>query len=74
MVKEAMLSDRFSGELPIVEHYIYTLKVTPKTSGRPSSYTLNADPQSNSTGRKHFYVDSTSPTIHVNPDRPAPGE
>jgi hypothetical protein len=47
------------------------LNVTPKTSGQPSSYTLNGDPQSNATGKNHFYVDSTSASIHVNPDRPA---
>jgi type II secretory pathway pseudopilin PulG len=71
MVKEAMLSNRFSGELPVLEHYIYTLKVTPKMASGRVSYTLNADPQSDATGRKHFYIDSNSSTIHFNPDQPS---
>ena len=71
LIKEQMLTSRFSGNPPASDGYILSLKVTPKTSNQPSSYTLNADFESDNTGRSHFYLDSTSPTIHVNADRPA---
>jgi len=73
LVKEQLVTSKFSGERPESDGYILSLKVTPKSSDQPSSYTLSADYQSNDTGRRHFYLDSTSPTIHVNPDRPATG-
>jgi len=71
LVKEQMLTSKFSNDPPESDGYILSLKVTPKTSNQPGSYTLNTD--SDNTGRRHFYLDSTSPTIHVNPDRPANG-
>ena len=71
LVKEQMLTSKFSNDPPESDGYIFSLKVTPKTSNQPGSYTLNADSDNN--GRRHFYLDSTSPTIHVNPDRPANG-
>jgi len=71
MMKEQMVNAKFSGNPPIVDGYIFTLKVTPKTASQPTSYTLNADPQTDSTGKNHFYLDSNDSTIHVNPDQPA---
>jgi hypothetical protein len=71
LIKEEMLTSRFAGNPPHADGYILSLKVTPKTSSQLSSYTLNADFESEATGRKHFYIDSTSATIHVNPDQPA---
>ena len=71
LVKEQMLTSKFSNDPPESDGYIFSLKVTPKTSNQPGSYTLNAG--SDNSGRRHFYLDSTSPTIHVNPDRPANG-
>ncbi len=72
MANEQMLLDsRFSGNLPIVDGYVFTLRVTQKTTSQPSSYTLNADPQSESTGKNHFYIGSLSGLIHANPDKPA---
>jgi len=71
LVKEQMLTSKFAGDPPAPDGYILSLKITPKTSNQPSSYTLNADSQTDDTGRRHFYLDSTSPTIHVNRDEPA---
>lgn len=70
MVKERMLDLRFSGERPTVDDHIYTLKSIPKTTSQPASYALQVDPQEGA-DKRHFYLDSTSGTIHVNPDRPA---
>ena len=71
LVKEQMLSSKFEGNPPNVDGYVLTMKVTPKTSTAPTSYTLNADPQSENSGKNHFYIDSTDGSIHVNPDQPA---
>jgi len=71
MVKEQMLSSKFDGNPPNVDGYVLTLKVTPKTSTAPTAYTLNADPQSDNSGKRHFFIDSNDSSIHVNPDQPA---
>jgi prepilin-type N-terminal cleavage/methylation domain-containing protein len=66
LIKEQMLTSKFAGNPPIVDGYVLTLKVTPKTATSTTSYTLNADPQDNSSGTNHFYIDSTDSSIHVN--------
>jgi prepilin-type N-terminal cleavage/methylation domain-containing protein len=75
MVSEKLLDSRFSGNPPTVDGYVFTLKVTPKTANQQTSYTLNADPEQTgglgTSGRNHYYIDSTANTIHVNPDQPA---
>ena len=71
MVKEQMLSSKFTGNPPTADGYIMILKVTPKTATSPTSFTLNADPQTDSAGKNHFYIDSTDSSIHVNPDQAA---
>jgi type IV pilus assembly protein PilE len=71
MVKEQMLTSKFAGNPPLADGYIYTLKVTGKSASQPTSYTLNADPQSDGSGKNHFYIDSTDSSIHVNPDQAA---
>ena len=71
LVKEQMLSSKFSGNPPAADGYILTLKVTPKTATSATAYTLNADPQDTSSGTNHFYIDSTDSSIHVNPTQAA---
>jgi len=71
LIKEQLLSTKFAGNPPNADGYIYTLKVTAKTAGAPSSYTLNADPQSDGAGTNHFYIDSSDSSIHLNPTQPA---
>lgn len=71
LIKEQMLTSKFSGNPPVADGYFFRLNIMPRTSAQPASYTLNADPQSTATGQNHFYLDSTSATIHVNPNQPA---
>lgn len=71
MITERMLTSKFSGNPPIADGYVFKLNIIPKTSSQPTSYTLNADPQSAATGTNHYYIDSYGSTIHVNPDEPA---
>jgi type II secretory pathway pseudopilin PulG len=71
LIKENMLTSKFSGNPAAVDGYIFILSVSPKTVNQTSLYILNADPQSDNAGKNHFCIDSNSSTIHVNPDRPA---
>ena len=71
MITERMLTSKFSGNPPVADGYVFKLNIIPKTSSQPTSYTLNADPQSAATGKNHYYIDSYGSTIHVNPDEPA---
>lgn len=71
LIKEQMLTSKFSGDPPAPDGYILTLKVTPGTTDRQSFYALSADPQSANTGKNHFYIDSVTESIQVNPDQPA---
>ena len=75
LLKENLVDTRFAGNPPVVNGYVFTLKVIPKSTTQQSSYTVNADPQQSTgigaSGRNHFYLDSTAATIHVNPDQPA---
>jgi len=51
--------------------YVFTLTVNPKSESAPDgSYSCQADPVADRPGR-HFYIDSISGTIHVNPTEPA---
>jgi prepilin-type N-terminal cleavage/methylation domain-containing protein len=75
MLKEGLLDNRFAGTTPVIDGYIFTMRVVPKTTSTPPGYAINADPQLTegvgATGRNHFYVDSDKNTIHVNATQPA---
>ena len=75
MRKENLLDSRFDGTTPVVDGYVYTMKIIPKSTTQQPSYTINADPQVASgvgaTGKNHYYVDSDSNIIHVNANQPA---
>jgi prepilin-type N-terminal cleavage/methylation domain-containing protein len=73
--KENLLDSRFDGTTPVVDGYVYTMKVIPKSTAQQAGFTINADPQVaegvGATGKNHYYVDSDTNTIHVNADQPA---
>lgn len=75
MRKENLLDSRFDGATPVVDGYVYTMKVIPKSTSQQAGYTINADPQVASgpgaTGKNHYYVDSDSNIIRVNDTQPA---
>lgn len=71
LIAEQMLTSRFAGNPPAIDDYVFSLQVIPRTSSQLSSYSLNCDPKGLTTGRNHFYLDSTSATIHINPDQAA---
>lgn len=75
MLKENLLDTRFKGTTPVVEGYVFQMRVIPKSTTSQPGYAVNADPQVTdgvgATGKNHFYFDSDSNTIHVNPTQPA---
>jgi prepilin-type N-terminal cleavage/methylation domain-containing protein len=70
MLKENLLDSRFSGGTPVIDGYVFTMTVIPKSTTAQPGYTITADPQVaegvGSTGKNHYFVDSNSSTIHVN--------
>jgi len=75
MRKENLLDERYDGSTPLVEGYVFTMKVIPRSTNQQAGYTINADPQVSegvsATGKNHYYVDSDTNTIHVNATQPA---
>jgi hypothetical protein len=70
LIEEGFLDRRFAGSSPIVDGYVYVLRLKTARDERPS-FTLSADPQSSASGTRHFYVDDKSSTIRSNPNQPA---
>jgi prepilin-type N-terminal cleavage/methylation domain-containing protein len=76
LISAVGLDERFAGERPVVNGYIYTLTITDPSGTKPGSYSVNADPQVgegiSATGGRHFYTDSNLGTIKATDEnRPA---
>ena len=75
MRKAELLDSRFESATPVVDGYVYTMKVIPKSTSAQPGYTINADPQVatgvGATGTNFYYVDSDTNIIHVNATQPA---
>jgi len=75
MLKENLLDTRFAGTTPVVDGYVYNMRVIPKSTTQQAGFAVNADPQVSegvsATGKNHFYMDSETNTIHVNETQPA---
>lgn len=66
------LDSRFNSGDGGVKDYALTITTHPQTSSATGSFTCNADPvASGPQAGRHFYIDSTSVVIHVNPSQPA---
>ncbi len=66
------LDERFNNSKPKFYGYVFTMSVSPKSGSRDGSYGLNADPDpAQKASGRHFYLDSTSGEIHVNPTQAA---
>lgn len=67
LIQAGQLDERFAGEAPVVNGFIFTMKVDPPSTTQPAKYSINADPQVSEgvsrTGDRHFYTDSTLSTI-----------
>ena len=67
LIKTASLDDKFKGENPVVNGYIFTLTVQEPSGTQPSFFSVKANPQVSegiqATGTRFFYFDSTLGTI-----------
>ncbi len=76
LIRVSGLDDKFAGERPVVNGYIFTMTVEDATDARPAFYSITADPQVaegvTATGTRHFYTDSSLGTIKATDEnRPA---
>jgi prepilin-type N-terminal cleavage/methylation domain-containing protein len=76
MIRVSGLDEKFAGERPVVNGYIYTLTIEDASESKPAFYSVNADPQVGegvtATGTRHFYTDSSLGTIKgTDENRPA---
>ncbi len=76
LIAKVSLDEKFKGERPVVNGYIFTLTVVPASANAPSSYSITADPQVadgvSATGTRHFYTDSSLSSIKgTDENRPA---
>ena len=76
LIKSVQLDDKFKGQNPVVNGYIFTMKVEEPSQTRPAFYSINAAPQVadgiTATGTRHFYFDSTLGTTKATEEsRPA---
>lgn len=69
LIKDTGFNENFkseSGGKPIFNGYVFTLKTQKSANGKVNFYSVNADPETATSGSRHFYVDSDGSTIKVN--------
>ena len=76
LVRVSGLDEKFAGERPVVNGYVYTMTVEDPSESKPAFYSITADPQVGegvtATGTRHFYTDSSLGTIKATDEnRPA---
>ncbi len=69
-------ADKFKNDPPVINGYIFTMKVDEPSGTKPAFFALNVDPQVGegiqATGNQHFYFDSTLGAVKTtNENRPA---
>jgi prepilin-type N-terminal cleavage/methylation domain-containing protein len=67
--------DKFKNEPPVINGYIFNMKVEEPTTTKPSFYSVNVDPQVatgiQATGNRYFYYDSTLGAVKYSEEGPA---
>ncbi|NNE65648.1 MAG: prepilin-type N-terminal cleavage/methylation domain-containing protein [Pyrinomonadaceae bacterium] len=75
LIESVRFDEKFKGENPVVNGYIFRMQVQERTNARPSFFSINADPQVptgiSATGSRFFYSDSSVGTIKQNENEPA---
>lgn len=76
LIRAVGLDEKYAGEQPVLNGYIFTIKVEEPAAGKPSFYSINADPAVpdgvTRSGTRHFYTDSSLGTIKsTDENRPA---
>jgi prepilin-type N-terminal cleavage/methylation domain-containing protein len=75
LVEGGYLDAKWKGDSPVVDGYIYTITLRPKSGTEPAYFGVNANPQKptglTATGSQFFYIGSDSGTTTANPEKPA---
>ena len=75
MIEAQVIGPEFAGSAPVIDGYVFTMKVAPGTETQKPFFSVNADPQvaggDRATGVRHYYLDSNTVGIRVNDERPA---
>lgn len=76
LIRASGLDEKFAGERPVANGYVFSMTVEEPSSSRPAAYSITADPQVGdgitATGTRHFYTDSAIGTIKATDEnRPA---
>jgi prepilin-type N-terminal cleavage/methylation domain-containing protein len=76
LIAKVSLDEKFKGESPVVNGYVFKMTVVPGSASTPPSYSITADPQVaeglTATGTRHFYTDSSLSSIKgTDENRPA---
>lgn len=75
LIKSVGLDEKFAGDRPTINGYIFTLTVDEPTGTKPAFYKVTAEPQVNTgvtaTGNRYFYTDSSVSTIKASEEGPA---
>ncbi len=75
LVSAAGLDEKFKGDRPVVNGYIFTMTLEEPSDAKPASYKISADPQVptgvTATGNRYFYTDSSLGTIKASDTGPA---
>ncbi len=70
LIKSVELDQKFAGESPVVNGYVFTLIVEEPGSAKPAKYSVSANPVTPG-GGQYYYTDSSIGTIKVNDNQPA---
>ena len=75
MIADGSLDERYKGNTPVINGYVFSMKVTPKSTTNASDFAVNADPQNSegvtATGKRHFYIDAAVSTVRESLEQPA---
>jgi len=79
LIRTMGLDERYAGERPVSNGYIFIMTVEEPSGTKPPSYKLSAEPQVpgsgvTATGSRYFYVDSGVSTIKFSEEGPATAE
>jgi len=78
LVEGGYLDSRFKGDAPVVDGYVFTMALIPKSTSQPPTFGCNANPQKptglTATGSQYFYIGSDSGTPRANGEKPATAE
>lgn len=71
LIRAENLDERFAGENPVVDDYVFKMTVTEATAQKPAFFSITADPVI-SDDHRHFYYDSVIVIIKATDEnRPA---